>query len=323
MKYGYYPGCSLSRTAKAYDVSTKLIADRLGMELEEIDDWNCCGASEYFSVNKNAAYSLVARNLALASTQNGLEDLLAPCSACFLNLRKTDHYMAKYETINRVTNEALAAGGLSYKPGAIKVRHLFDAVVTDIGIESIKDKITHPLEGVRVAPYYGCYLVRPCFGDEPFDNPEYPMRLDELMSSLGATVVDFPLKAHCCGGHMTQISDETAFELIRRLLQNADEYNSDLIVTLCPMCQLNLDAYQSQINRHFGTNYDIPILYFTQLIGLAMGIVPTELGIGKEIVSSARALRKIGAEIDVELVPSAKHRRDKASLPLPGSGGIG
>lgn len=321
MKYGYFPGCSLSRTAKPYDDSTRAISGMLAMELEEIHDWNCCGASEYFSVNKTAAYSLVARNLALAANQNGFENLLAPCSACYLNLRKTDHYMAKYEDINTLTNEALAAGGLSYEPGTIKVRHLFEAVVTDIGIESINEKVVNPLDGLRIAPYYGCYIVRPDFEDEPFDNPEYPMHLDELMSSLGATVVDFPLKAHCCGGHMTQISAETAFDLMRRLLQNADEFDADIIVTLCPMCQLNLDAYQPQVNRHFGTEYEIPVLYFTQMIGLAMGITPRELGIGKEIVSASRALQKIGADLEVEAVAPAQRRRDDTPLTIPGTRG--
>jgi heterodisulfide reductase subunit B len=323
MRYGYYPGCSLSRTAKAYDDSTRAISDLLGMELEEIEDWNCCGASEYFSVNRTAAYSLVARNLALASHQNNLDKLVAPCSACYLNLRKTDHYMGKYPEINTITNEALAAGGLSYDPGSIEVRHFFDAVISDVGINEIEKKVTKPLTGLRIAPYYGCYIVRPEFSDESFDNPEYPMHLDELMSSLGATVVDFPLKAHCCGGHMTQISDETAFELIRRLLQNADEYDADIIVTLCPMCQLNLDAYQHQVNRRFNTHFDIPILYFTQMIGLAMGIAPNKLGIGKEIVSSSRALRKIGAEVDAEEVSTTRHRRDDKSLPMPGMRGEG
>jgi heterodisulfide reductase subunit B len=323
MKYSYYPGCSLTRSAKPYDDSTKAISDLLGMELEEIEDWNCCGASEYFSVNRTAAYSLVARNLALAATQEDTKKIVAPCSACYLNLRKTDYYMGKYPEIKAKTNEALAAGDLSYEPGTLEVRHLFDAVVSDIGIDKISEKVTNPLSGLRVAPYYGCYIVRPVFGDDPFDNPEYPMQLDELMSSLGATVVDFPLKAHCCGGHMTQISGDTAFELIRRLLHNADEYDADIIVTLCPMCQLNLDAYQSQVNRHFGTNYEIPILYFTQMIGLAMGVAPSELGIGKEIVSSSRVLRKIGAAVEADAIPAARRQRDDKSLPMPGMRGEG
>ncbi len=317
MRYGYYPGCSLGSTAAPYDVSTKAIAKPLGLELEEIHDWNCCGATEYFSIQKTAAYALVARNLALAADQDGLKQLTAPCSACYLNLRKTDHYMGKYPKIGERTNEALAAGGLSYQPGSLEIRHLLDIVVNDVGLESIAEKVTNPLKGLRLAPYYGCLIVRPTLGDEPVDNPEYPTHLDELLDALGATVVDFPLKAHCCGGHMTQISSDTAYELIRRLLQNAADYEADAIVTICPMCQLNLDAYQSQVNGHFGTSFDLPVLYFTQMIGLALGMQPKELGIGKEIVSASKVLKKIGVETEEAEAKPERKKRDDKSLPMP------
>lgn len=318
MKYGYYPGCSLSKSAKPYDDSTKAIADHLGLAFEEIDDWNCCGATEYFSLNKTAAYALVARNLALAANQDSFKELVAPCSACYLNLRKTDNYMGKYPQVGESTNEALAAGGLSYEPGSLRVRHLLDVVVEDIGVEVLREKVTAPLTNLRVAPYYGCLISRPAFNDDRQHNPEYPMSLDHLMDALGATVVNFPLKAHCCGGHMTQISSDTAFELIRQLLDSADEYEADVITTVCPMCQLNLDAYQSQVNRHFGTNYRLPVLYFTQMIGLALGIPAKELGIGKEIVAASPALKKIGKEIEKEPVPTPRRKKDNTSLPMPG-----
>ncbi len=318
MKYGYYPGCSLGSTAKPYDVSTKAIAGPLGIELEEIEDWNCCGSMEYFALNASAAYALVGRNLALASHQGGLDQLVAPCSACYLNLKKVDNYMGRYEDLNRRTNEALAAGGLSYQPGSLQVRHLIDIIVHDIGYETLREKTVKPLQGLKLAPYYGCLIVRPEFkGDQPLDDPEYPTHLDRLLDALGATVVDFPMKAHCCGGHMTQISAETAYELIRQILENADSCGADAIVTLCPMCQLNLDAYQSAVNRHFGTRFNLPILYFTQMIGLAMGIDPKELGIGKEIVAAAPVLAKIGAPVETKPEQRRKPKRDDKSLPMP------
>jgi heterodisulfide reductase subunit B len=316
MRYGYFPGCSLNRTAAAYNLSTHAIAQVLGLDLEEVNDWNCCGATEYFSLNKTVGFALVGRNLAMAANQDGLAQLVAPCSACYLNLRKTDHYMQKYPKVEQLTNEALGAGGLHYEPGSLEVRHLIDVVVNDVGYETIAEKVRHPLEGLRLAPYYGCLIVRPQLGDEPLDDPEYPTHLDELLSTIGATVVDFPLKTHCCGGHMTQISAETAYELIRRLLQSAAEYAADAIVTICPMCQLNLDAYQSAVNRHFGTDYKIPILYFTQMVGLAVGIAPRKLGIGKEIIRAAPALRKIGQEAESE-PDVVRRRRDDQSLPMP------
>lgn len=317
MKYGYYPGCSLEKNAIAYHQSTMAIAKPLGIEFLEVEDWNCCGATEYFSINASAAYALVSRNLALASQQeidHGENQLIAPCSACFLNLLKTDHYMAEDKQLNKKVNEALAAGGLHYDPGSVKVRHLLDIIVNDIGYENIRENVTHPLYSLRVAPYYGCLIVRPGLM-KSFDNPEYPTSLDKLTEALGAEVVDFPLKAHCCGGHMTQISEETALELIRRLLKNAADYHADMIVTLCPMCQLNLDAYQDSVNKHFGTDFHIPILYFTQLMGLAFGLPKDELGFGKEFVSAEPVLEKVSAEPPKK--PTRKKRLPKESLPMP------
>jgi heterodisulfide reductase subunit B len=281
-----------------------------------VEDWNCCGATEYFSINAIPAYALVGRNLALAAQQklngNG-QQLVAPCSACFLNLKKTDHYMGESNDLNAKVNEALGAGGLHYEPGSVEVRHLLDIFVNDVGFDAIAEKVTKPLYNLRVAPYYGCLVTRPA-KIESFDAAEYPTTLDTLMEKLGATVVDFPPKAHCCGGHMTQISEDVALELIRRLLKNAADYEADVIVTLCPMCQFNLDAYQDAVNKKFGTDYKIPILYFTQMIGLALGIDPKALGFGKELVNAKPALAKIG----LEAPPKPKKKRPpKEALPMP------
>jgi heterodisulfide reductase subunit B len=161
------------------------------------------------------------------------------------------------------------------------VRHLLDVLYTDVGRENLGAQVTSPLQGLRVAPYYGCQIVRPLNG---FDDSEYPSKMDQMLEWVGAEVVDYPVKSHCCGGHLTQISEESAFELIRRLLHSADYYEADVIACLCPMCQLNLDAYQGRVNNFFNTHFDLPILFFTQLIGLAMGLSPEELGFGKEIV---------------------------------------
>jgi len=318
MKYGYYPGCTLERNAIAYHQSAMAVAKKLDIEFTEVDDWNCCGATEYISIDALPAYALIARNLALASQQklngNG-NQLVAPCSACYLNLQKTDHYMADSPELAQQVNTALEAGGLNYDPGSVRVRHLLDILTQDVGYDAVAEKVTKPLYNLRIAPYYGCMIVRPSF-DDTYDNPEYPTCLDDLMRNLGATVVDYPVKAHCCGGHMTQISETVALDLIRRLLKNAADYQADMIVTLCPMCQLNLGGYQEAVNKHFGTDYKIPILYFTQLMGLAFGIKPKELGFGKEFVSANPALEKIGAEPPPK---PKKQRRSKEALPMPNS----
>jgi heterodisulfide reductase subunit B2 len=291
VKYAYYPGCSLEVNAAAYDVSVKQTAKSLGLQLQEVEDWNCCGATEYFSQDELTASAVIARNLALV--EPSCDQLTAPCAACFLNLKKVDRLMSEHPDMNAKINEALAAGGLSYKPGRVKVRHLLDVIYNDVGEAAVKAKVVRPLKGLRVAAYYGCQVVRP-FKD--FDDPEYPTRLDEVLKWLGAEVVDYPVKSHCCGGHMTQISEPEAFELIRRLLHSAQEYKTDVIACLCPMCQLNMDAYQTRVNGFFGTNFNIPILYFTQLLGLAFGASRQDLGFGKEIVAAEPVLAaKLGA----------------------------
>ena len=285
MKYAYYPGCSLECNAAAYDLSVRAVADLLGIKLLEVDDWNCCGATEYFSQDELTACAVIARNLALVDP--GLDQLVAPCAACFLNLKKTDHLMAENKAMDAKVNEALAAGGLSYEAGRVRVRHFLDVLYTDIGETAVRDKVVRPLEGLRVAPYYGCQVVRPIKGE---DNTEYPMKMDELLIWLGAEVVHYPVKAHCCGGHMTQISEPQAFELIRRLLGSAVEYDADMIACMCPMCQLNLDAYQGRVNGVFKTSFKMPIVYFTQLLGVAFGIELDKLGFGKEIVAARPAI---------------------------------
>jgi heterodisulfide reductase subunit B2 len=316
MKYGYYPGCSLEKNASAYHKSTMAVSGPFGLEFNEIDDWNCCGATEYMALEILPAYALVGRNLALAARQPGNgHQLVAPCSACYLNLSKTNHYMANTPELAAQVNTSLAAGGLSYDPGSVDVRHLLDIFVNDVGYEKIAEKVEKPLSGLRVAPYYGCVVVRPAY-EGSFDDPEYPMTMDKLLKTLGAEVVDFPLKSHCCGGHMTQISENVAFELIYRLLKNAADYQADMIVTLCPMCQLNLDAYQDGVNKLFNTDFNLPVLYFTQMIGLAMGMEPADLGIGKEFVDARPALAKIGVEIPAEAA-SKKKKPSKEELPMP------
>jgi heterodisulfide reductase subunit B len=285
LRYAYYPGCSLDASAVAYESSVKLVAERLGIELVEIDDWNCCGATEYWTQEHLTACALVARNLALV--QDGLEHVTAPCAACCLNLKKVDHLMSEHPDIGEQVNQALGAGGLSYEAGRVQVRHLLEVLHTDVGRERIEAQVKRPLAGLRVAPYYGCQIVRPF---NAFDDVEYPLRMDELLTWLGAEVVDYPVKSHCCGGHMSQISEVEAFELIRRLLASADTYEADLIACMCPMCQLNLDAYQGRVNNHFNTEFRLPVLFVTQLVGWAFGLAADDLGLGKEFVAAEPVL---------------------------------
>ncbi len=200
MKYSYFPGCSLEHNAAAYHRSALAVADILDLEMEEVDDWNCCGATEYISLNMTAAFALIARNLAQAAKSNGdpakgaglRRDLVAPCSACYLNLSKCDHYMRDSPELATKINLALAAGGLSYRGGTIRVRHLVDVIYDDVGCQELRSHVVKPMHGLRVAPYYGCLISRPGLRTELHD-PEYPTVLDSLLECLGMEVVDFPL----------------------------------------------------------------------------------------------------------------------------------
>ena len=313
--YIFYPGCSMEGSAKAYYDSLNAIKGSLGMNLQEIDDWNCCGATEYVGMNLVPAYSLIARNLALAANQaKGIDTVMAPCSACYLNLEKADYYMAERPTLGEKVNEALAAGGLHYDPGSIQIRHLLDVIINDIGLETVKSKVTNPLKGLRVAPYLGCMVPRPDY-QHRWSDFEHPSELDDVLKALGAEVIDFPLKANCCGGHMTQIGPETAYELIRRLVSSAEENKADIMVTVCPMCQMNLDAYQAETNRYFGTNFHMPIVFFTQLMALAFGKTPKEAGFGMELTSTKDALAQIGK--DVPAPAAVKPGKKREGLPMP------
>lgn len=319
MKYAYYPGCSSEATSAAYEHSIAKITEKLGLDLAPIDDWNCCGATEYFTLDRTVAHSVIARNLALVN--GDATDLVASCSACFLNLKKTDHVMCEEQGVCGRINEALAAGGLNYTPGRLRIRHLLDVIYEDVGEVGVREHVVRPLHGLRVAPYYGCQIIRPY---DNGDDPEYPQRLDRMLQWLGATVVDYPVKGHCCGGHMTQISEPEAHELIRRLLYSADDYNAHVIACLCPMCQLNLDAYQAQVNARFSTHFNLPILFFTQLLGVAFGVPFAELGFGREIVPAqpvlAAQIKEQQDEPAEKKKKPAKRKKGSKELPMPHAG---
>ncbi len=316
--YLLYPGCSMEASARAYNDSLNAIAPALGLNLREIEDWNCCGATEYLGISLTPAYALIARNLALASQQaNGIREVVAPCSACFLNLAKADHYMGESRSLGAKVNEALTAGGLSYKPGSLQIRHLLDVIVYDVGLDTVKKNVVQPLTGLRIAPYLGCMVPRPDYYNRSSDH-DLPVELDLLLKALGAEVINYPLKTECCGGHMTQIGPAMAFEMIRRLIGTADQLDADCMVTICPMCQLNLDGFQGETNQFFKTNYHMPVLFFTQLMGLAFGIKPKELGFGLELVSARTVRDHMGVEAPPE-TPAAppKKPRKPEGLPMP------
>lgn len=285
--YSYFPGCSASEGgSKAYGLSAQAVSKVLDIELIELDDWNCCGSTPYSSVDELSSFCLSARNLSLAEKRGF--DMVTPCSACYVLLNRTNSFLKDYPQVKADVDEALAAGGLEYH-GTVKARHLLDVIVNDIGYDVIRAKVKRNLEGLKVACYYGCQIVRPKLG---FDHPEYPESLDKLVASLGAEPVPFPLKSRCCGGSLIISEEAVALNLIRMLLNSAESNGAECLVTVCPLCQLNLDAYQSRVNKKFKTNFNLPVLFFTQLMGIAFGLSDEDLGLNASIVPVERVLAK-------------------------------
>jgi heterodisulfide reductase subunit B len=287
VKYAYYPGCSLEKTQRGYDESVREVFKALGQELLEINDWNCCGATMYMSVKETVSLAVSSRNLALAEKM-GL-DILAPCSSCFTVLSKTNRILHELPELHKDVNEALADGGLTYS-GKTVVRHPLDVLMNDVGIEVILQQQKKSLNGLKIAPYYGCQIVRP---DKTFDDHEDPILMDRLFGKCGAEMVYYPMKVRCCGGMLMTTFEETGLKLNKELLECAQENGADVIVTTCPLCHINLEAYQGKINATFGTNFNIPILYFTQLLGIVLGLSPASIGLDSSFIPMGQKISSL------------------------------
>jgi heterodisulfide reductase subunit B len=295
MKFSYFPGCSLKGTGRAYEESLLQVLKVLGVELVELDDWNCCGATAYMAVDEVKACVMASRNLAIAE-KTGCKELLAPCSACYLVLNKTKHYLHESPAVESVIQAALKQGELSYG-GNTPVRHPLDVLVNDIGIEEIKQHVKQPLKGLRVAAYYGCQIVRPY---SSFDDQYNPTTMDRLREAIGCTLVPYPLKTRCCGGSLTGTLPEPGLLCSYILIKEAAKRGADVISTVCPLCQFNLDCYRDKMTSRWGGEMipdprnkgvsipvgpllGLPVVFFTQLLGLAFGLSERELGLHRGV----------------------------------------
>lgn len=286
MKIGYFPGCSLHSTAKPYDMSTQEIFKLLGVELNEIPDWNCCGATPAHSEDHMLALALPARNLALAE-KAGIKDIVAPCAACYSHMKKS----AVEAQDKKVHEQIKKVIEMEYNNTA-NVRNILEVLVGVVGIDKIKSMVKKPLNGLKVASYYGCLLTRP-HKITQFDHPTNPQTMDDIMRALGAEVVEWGAKADCCGASYAVSKTEVVYHLSGHILESAKEAGADVIATACPMCQSNLDTRQSNIEKLFEREFDIPILYVTELLGISFGIAPSKLGLGKRLVSASKILKNI------------------------------
>ncbi|MEE8401084.1 MAG: CoB--CoM heterodisulfide reductase iron-sulfur subunit B family protein [Candidatus Hydrothermarchaeaceae archaeon] len=289
MKFAYYPGCSLESTAKEYDISTREVFRALDIELAELDDWNCCGSSVVSSSDYLLSLALPARNLAISEKEN--LDMVVPCPECYLKQWKvSDSIKAEPEMLDKL-NKTLDGTGLTLK-GSVDVKHPVYVLVNDLGLEKLKEKVIKPLEGLKVIPYYGCVMIKPPRKNK-LESAENPSSLDRIITTIGAEVMPFDSKVKCCGGPLMLTNREVMLKLTYGLLKEAKDSGADCIITACPLCHMALDARQIEVGKAYNEKIDMPILYFTQLVGLALGIGPKKLGLDKNLVYTEKLIKSL------------------------------
>jgi heterodisulfide reductase subunit B len=284
--YAYYPGCSGLSTSLDYEQSTRAICSALGITLQDIPDWSCCGSTPAHTVDHVLSAALSARNLAIAESM-GVDAVVTPCPSCLTNLKAAGHRMEN-ETFKKEVNALLD------QPCAntLTTKSVLQVLVEDFGVEEIQKAVSKPLKGLKVVPYYGCLMNRPPEVMD-FDDPENPTAMDRILTALGLDVLDFPLKVECCGGSFGVARKDMVVHLSGKLLDMARKMGADAVVTACPLCQMNLDLRQSQINASLRETFDLPVFYYTQLLGLALGLTHDELLLKKLVVKPWKVLKKI------------------------------
>jgi len=284
--YTYFPGCSLESTASNYDHSARAVMQALEFDLKDLPDWNCCGATGADVVSHLLSIALPARNLAKAQSLD--DQIVTTCSACYLNLYRVNAHLAADPPLQPKLDAVLGEIGLHYA-GGVRVRHLLELLVTDVGLKAIAQRVQRRLSGLRVAPYYGCLVVRPY---AEFDGPDLPTSMDRLLTALGASVIPYPMKTRCCGGVLMTSQRRVALKLVADLLEPVRD--ADCVVTVCPLCQLNLEAYQRAVSAQIGAPVHVPIVYFTQLMGMAFALPEAQLELNANLVGSDRLTAQVG-----------------------------
>ncbi len=287
MKFAYYPGCSLKGTSFEYEASLLKMLEALNIEINEIPDWNCCGASAAHSINHNLSIALSARNLAIAENE-GYESLLAPCAACSNRLKTADYELKKDDILKKKITDSIE---MPYNSG-MSINNMLEFLIGAVGKDKIKAAVKKPLKGIKAASYYGCLLVRPPKVMR-FDDPENPVSMDELVALTGAEPVDYSFKTECCGAINSLSKPDVVMALTGNVLYDIKKHGADAVVVACPLCHSNLDVRQREIERKYGEKLGLPVLFITELLGLSCGIDPKDLAIEGHMVPADRVLRKI------------------------------
>jgi heterodisulfide reductase subunit B len=287
MKYAYYPGCSLEGSAAEYAHASEAVLEALGVELEEIDDWVCCGATAAHATSHLLSIALPAISCAAAEKQS--LDILTCCAACHSRLKQTNQQVKDDPELRAKISGIIEE---DYH-GSVNVLHVMEVLARKVGLEAIKDRVRTPLKGLKVACYYGCLMSRMPESLRG-DKPEYPMLLDDLMGTVGAEPLDWPYKTECCGAALTLARQKTVIRLCADILQMVKQNGADVLAVACPLCQANLDMYQAEAEKLLGERFSIPVLYFVQLMALAMDLDPKRICLSKLIVDPLPILTQKG-----------------------------
>ena len=300
-KVAYYPGCALEGSAIPYDKSTRAVGKALGLELVDVKDWNCCGAMEVKNIDPQVETYLSSRVLSNAQHKNGLDVVMAPCNGCYKNLKQAEHELSHREKSRQVVDKiSKKAGHETYEAGGVETIHALDWIKLGYGEDELRKKIKGGLKGLKIANYYGCMYTRPRdifpekapgAGGDSLTKPHY---MDDLLAVAGAENVDFSLKTACCGGAHTLSDSDMSTKLVLNILEAAEAAGADVIATECPTCHSGLEMHQIRALKRLSKNTNVKIIYFTQLLGLAMGISPRKVGLSGNISNSSKMLKEKG-----------------------------
>jgi heterodisulfide reductase subunit B len=290
MDIAYYPGCSLHGIAREYGRSAALVCKRLGIRLVEVEDWNCCGATVAHSLDRELALGLNARNLSIVIRMN-LDRVTTPCAGCFSRMKGCSHELSNSKEMREGMEKRIGAP-LAKLP---EVSHLLQVMTESVGLKGLADAVSRPLKGLRLAAYYGCLLTRPR-AVARFDDPEQPSSMDRLLRAMGADTVRWSHKAECCGGAFAASQTDIVVDLGGQVLEAARQAGADALVVACPMCQVNLDTRQQAIEEARSVRYNLPVIYFTQLMGMACGFSSRQMGLDRMLVSPLPLLRRAGLD---------------------------
>jgi heterodisulfide reductase subunit B len=300
-KVAYYPGCALEGTGHSYNRSTKEVGKALGLELEEVKNWNCCGAMEVKNVDPKIQTYLSSRVMSIAANEMGYDTVMAPCNGCYHNLKKAEYDLendpASVEVVDRLSTKA---GHETYEAGQVETIHALDWIKDSLGEDGIRARVKNSLKDLKIANYYGCMYTRPRHifpekdkgeGSESTSKPHF---MDDLLAAAGAENVEFPLKTACCGGAHTLSDSDTSTKLVMNLIRAAEASGAEVIATECPTCHSGLEMHQIRAEKKYGEKTNVKIIYFTQLLGLALGLSPKQVGIHENISDSMGFLKAKG-----------------------------